>query len=126
MSDLGLYSVLENKISQILPDIHIFGQSFPETAPPHIKLQLNPVERGILPQKAARIKTTIHITSRYKGESEIQDLHQKVLNVLEGETLILKENAAGLVRFEESQIRTDKDGVTRTAILIFTVLIKLK
>jgi hypothetical protein len=79
-----------------------------------------------LTQKAARIKTTIHITSRYKGESEIQDLHQKVLNVLEGETLILKENAAGLVRFEESQIRTDKDGVTRTAILIFTVLIKLK
>ena len=42
------------------------------------------------------------------------------------ETLVLKENAAGLVRFEESQIRTDKDGVTRTALLIFTVLIKLK
>ena len=37
MSDLGLYSVLENKIAQILPDIHIFGQNFPETSPPSYK-----------------------------------------------------------------------------------------
>lgn len=126
MSDLGLYKVLENKLSQIVPDIPIFSQSLPETSPPSIKLQLNPVEKGTLPQKAARIKTTVHITSRYKGESEIQDLHQKVLNSLEGETLALKGDAHGLVRFEESQIRTEKDGIIRSALLIFTVLIKLK
>ena len=126
MSDFGLYQALENKLSQTLPQVHIFGQVLPDASPPYIALQLNPIERSPMPQKAGRMRTTVSITSRYKGEAEIQDLHQKILNALEGTSFVLQEGAAGLVRFEESEIKNEKDGVTRTAFLIFTILIRLK
>lgn len=124
--NLGLYEALEQKISIILPPITILSQHLPDTSPPYIRIQLDPPETTPLPDKKAQVKATFHVTSRYKGDAEIQALHQKVLTHLEGLVIDLRGSARGIIRFEESQVKHDKDNVTRQAILIFTVFIRFK
>ena len=126
MSDFGVYQALEKRLSEVLPQVHIFGQVLPDASPPYIALQLNPFEKGPVSQKAGRMKITLSITSRYKGEAEIQDLYQKVFNALEGTSFALQQSANGLAKFEKSEIKNEKDGITRTAVLTFTILVRLK
>ena len=125
MTDYKLYETLENKLRELLR-LNVYGQVPPESKPPYIILNCLPLIPEPLTGEKATANITIKILSRYLGGREIQDLHRIIINKCEGLVLTLENNVMALLRFEESQLNFEKDGVTRLAEMKFTALLQLR
>ena len=124
MRDLGIYETLEQFFKQALPDVPVGGQIFPHASPPYLSLSLEGFEEGPKPQQVSRVTLIVSIISRYHGFTEIQNLNHCVQSLLDGKILPLKKNYRTLIRLEQTQIKQEKDGVTKKATLTFTLLIR--
>lgn len=125
MTDFGIFQALEKKLCQLHPHVTIYGQSVPEMNPPYAVLQLGILEKKLIPQKMASQAIILDLVSRFKGEAEIQEFEQQTRKAFEGMKLKLDKNVLGLIVWEESELRLEKDNITRVAQLKFTLRLKL-
>lgn len=64
----------------------------------------------------------VHVWSRYRGAKEARELMAKVKNRLHEQSLTLTGNALVDVRFSDSDLTVDADGLTRHGVVRFRAL----
>lgn len=90
---------------------------------PYVRVgQDQDIEDGADCIEASEIFAQIDVFSRAYGKSEVKSIAGSVRRVLHEADLTLDENALVLIKHENTLYRTDPDGLTEHAILIFRAL----